>query len=203
MRSKISSTLIFASCVWYSDRAYCELCVVIRDIGRRLPLQLQCSYQGEQGVFNQSVRANYKPRFWGRQNLTAVEGNVSFYQVNPVSGITGEGGGGALQDVEAWFWSKASGVGGGRGTGGQFVRVSCKSFQGHKSDCFGKCILYILSNIFYVNIFRQASHTRPLQSCRHHHAGYCCVECSIIRLRLYCPTTLSLHVNTPWANKRH
>ena len=43
----------------------CKLCViprsralrvVIKDIGRRLPLQLQCSYQGQQGDFSQSVR---------------------------------------------------------------------------------------------------------------------------------------------------
>ena len=136
----MSSKLIFASCVWYSDRAhYYELCVLIKDIGRRLPLQLQCSiYQGQQGDFSQSVRGNYKTRFWGGQNLTAVEGNVSFYQVNPVSRITGEAGGGVLKDVRAWFWSKASGVGGGGGgrTGGQFVHVSYKSFQGDKSDGF-------------------------------------------------------------------
>ena len=138
VRSKISSKLIFASCVWYSDRAYYELCVLIKDIGRRLPLQLQCSFQGQQGDFSQSVRGNYKTRSWGGQNLTAVEGNVSFYQVNPVSRITGEGGGVVLKDVGAWFWSKASGVGGGGGqTGGQFVRVSYKSFQGDKSDGFG------------------------------------------------------------------
>ena len=74
-----------------------ELCVLIKDIGRRLPLQLQCSYQGQQDDFRQSVRGNYKTRFWGGQNLTAVKGNVSFYQVNLVSRTTGEGGG-------AEFW---------------------------------------------------------------------------------------------------
>ena len=82
---------IFASCVWYSDRAYYGLCVLIKDINRRLPLQLQCSYQGQQGDVSQSVRENYKTRFWGGQNLTAVEGNVFVYQLNPVSRITGEG----------------------------------------------------------------------------------------------------------------
>ena len=30
-------------------------CVFIKDIGRRLPLQLQCSYQGQQGDVSQSV----------------------------------------------------------------------------------------------------------------------------------------------------
>ena len=63
MRSKILSKLIFASCVRYSDRAYYGLCVLIKDIGRRLPLQLQCSYQGQQGDVGQSVRGNYKTRF--------------------------------------------------------------------------------------------------------------------------------------------
>ena len=62
-RSKISSKLIFASCLWYSDRAYYELCVLIRDIGRPLPLQLHDSYQGQQYDFSQSVRGNYKTRF--------------------------------------------------------------------------------------------------------------------------------------------
>ena len=91
VRSKISSKLIFASYVWYSDRAYYGLRVLIKDIGRRLPLQLQCSYRGQQGDVSQSVRGNYKTRFWGGQNLTAVEGNASAYQVNYVSRITGEG----------------------------------------------------------------------------------------------------------------
>ena len=71
-------------------RSHYKLCVLIKDIGRRLPLQLQCSYQGQQSDYSQSVRWNYKTRFWGGQNLTAVEGNVSFYQVNLVSRITGE-----------------------------------------------------------------------------------------------------------------
>ena len=71
MRSKILSKLIFASCVWYSDRAYYGLFVHIKDRGRRLPLQLQCSYQGQQGDVSQPVRGNYKTRFWEGQNLTA------------------------------------------------------------------------------------------------------------------------------------
>ena len=60
VRSKILSKLIFASCVWYSDRTYYGLCVRIKYIGRRLPLELQCSYQGQQGDVSQSVRGNYK-----------------------------------------------------------------------------------------------------------------------------------------------
>ena len=47
----------------YFDRAYYELCVLSKDIGRRPPLQLQCSYQGQQGDVRQSVRENYKTRF--------------------------------------------------------------------------------------------------------------------------------------------
>ena len=73
-----------------SDRAYYGLCVLIKDIGRQLPLQLQCSYPGQQGDGSQSVRGNYKTRFGGGHNLTAVEGNASVYQVNPVSRITGD-----------------------------------------------------------------------------------------------------------------
>ena len=45
-------------CVCYSDRAYYGLCVLTKDIGRRLPLELQCSYQGQQGDVCQSVRGN-------------------------------------------------------------------------------------------------------------------------------------------------
>ena len=94
--SNIFSKSVFASCVWYSDRTYYVLCVLIKDIGRWLPLQLQCSYQGQQGDISRSVRGNYKTRFWGGHNTTAVEGYASVYQVNPVSRITGEG--------RAMFW---------------------------------------------------------------------------------------------------
>ena len=83
VRSNILSKLFFASCVRYPDPAYNGLCVLIEGIGRRLPLQLQCSYQGQQGDVNQSVRGNYRIRFLRGQNLTAVEGNASVYQVNP------------------------------------------------------------------------------------------------------------------------
>ena len=69
------------------------MCVPLEDIGRRLPLQLQCSNQGQQGDVSQSVRENRKNRFGGGQNLTDVEGNASVYQVNFVSRITGKGGG--------------------------------------------------------------------------------------------------------------
>ena len=79
MRWNIWSKLIFASCVWYSDRAYYGLCILIKGIGRRLTLQLQCSYQGQQGDVSQSVRGTYNTRFWGGQNITAVEGNASDY----------------------------------------------------------------------------------------------------------------------------
>ena len=61
---------MFGSCVWYSDRANDGWCVLIKDIGRRPPLQLQqCSYQGQQGDVKQSVRGNYKTRFWGGDSL--------------------------------------------------------------------------------------------------------------------------------------
>ena len=60
IEDKISSKLICASCV-ISDRAYYWVCVLMKDIGWRLPLELHCSlYQGQQGD-NQSVRGNYKP----------------------------------------------------------------------------------------------------------------------------------------------
>ena len=40
VRLKVSSKLVFASCVWYSDRI--TGCVLIKDIGRRLSLELAC-----------------------------------------------------------------------------------------------------------------------------------------------------------------
>ena len=49
-------------CVILRSRYY-GLCVLSKDIGRPLPLQLQCSYQGQQGDVSQSVRGNYKIRF--------------------------------------------------------------------------------------------------------------------------------------------
>ena len=56
-------THICKLCVILSDRAYYGLCVLIKDIGRRLPLQLQCTYQGQQGDVRQSVRGNHETRF--------------------------------------------------------------------------------------------------------------------------------------------
>ena len=50
-------------CVILRSRVLQLVCVLIQDIGRRLPLQLQCSYQGQQGDVSQSVRGNYKTRF--------------------------------------------------------------------------------------------------------------------------------------------
>ena len=115
MRSNILSKLIFASCVWYSDCAYYGLFFLIKEIGRRLPLQLQCSYQGQQGVVRQPVRGSYKTRFWGGQNLTAVEGNASFFQVNTVSRITGEGRAEFWKTWGPGFDQTGAGVGGGEG----------------------------------------------------------------------------------------
>ena len=70
----------------YADRAYQWVCVLIRDVGRRLPLELQCSlYQGQQGDVSRSVGGTYKTRFRGGPNLTAAEGNASVYQVHSVS----------------------------------------------------------------------------------------------------------------------
>ena len=37
------------------------------------------------------MRGNYETRSCGGQNLTAVEGNASVYQLNPVSRVSGEG----------------------------------------------------------------------------------------------------------------
>ena len=65
--------------------------VLIKNIGRRLPLELQCSlYQGQQVDVNRYVRGNYTLRFRGGQTLTALEGNASVYQVYPGSHITGK-----------------------------------------------------------------------------------------------------------------
>ena len=51
-------------CVILRSRALRVVCpMIIKYIGRRLPLQLQCSYQGQQDDFSQSVRGNYKTRF--------------------------------------------------------------------------------------------------------------------------------------------
>ena len=59
----------------------CKLCVIlrsrvlrvvvlIRDIGRRLPSQLQCSYQGQQGDVSQSVSGNYITYIISRRGCT-------------------------------------------------------------------------------------------------------------------------------------
>ena len=99
------------------SRACYGLCVLIKDIGRRLPLQLQCSYQGQQGDVRQSVRGNYQTRFWGGPNLKAVEGNASVYQVYAASRIVSEG---RAEFLTAWgpgFKQEGAGGGGGERAG--------------------------------------------------------------------------------------
>ena len=65
----------YASCVWCSDCAYYCVRVLVKDIGRRLPLELQCRlYQGQQGDVKQPVHGNCRrTRFWKGQNLVAVK----------------------------------------------------------------------------------------------------------------------------------
>ena len=61
---------IHSSCEieYFVETHLCKLCVILRsrlikDICRRLPLQLKCGYQGQQGDVRQSVRGTYKTRF--------------------------------------------------------------------------------------------------------------------------------------------
>ena len=67
---------IHSSCEieYFAETHLCKLCDTpiaritgcvssYKDIGRRLPLQLQCTYQGQQGDVRQSVRGNYQTRF--------------------------------------------------------------------------------------------------------------------------------------------
>ena len=67
------SKLTFASCVWYSDRAYYGLCVLIKDIGRRLPLELACTR------INRVTLISLKNATWYRSlHLHAVSGSVRY-----------------------------------------------------------------------------------------------------------------------------
>ena len=59
VRSEISPKLIFCK-LCDTPIARITGCVLMKDIGPRLPLELQSSYQGQQGDVNQSVRGNYK-----------------------------------------------------------------------------------------------------------------------------------------------
>ena len=63
VRSNILSKLIVASCVLILRSRVLRVVCPHKYIGRRLPLQLQCSYQGQQGEVRQSVRGNYKTPF--------------------------------------------------------------------------------------------------------------------------------------------
>ena len=70
VRSKIWSRNSYLQAVCDTPIARITSCVLINYIGRRLPLQLQCSYQGQQDDFSQSVRGKYKTRFWGPTHKT-------------------------------------------------------------------------------------------------------------------------------------
>ena len=57
-------TIIYKLCVILRSHVLLGVCVLIKDTGRRLPLELQCSlHQGQQGDVSQSVHENYKARF--------------------------------------------------------------------------------------------------------------------------------------------
>ena len=70
------------------------------------------------------MRGNHKTGFRGGQNLTAVEGNGSVYQVNPVSRISGEGRAEFLTTWGPDFDQKGGGRGGG-GAGDEWGRSIC------------------------------------------------------------------------------
>ena len=77
MRSKIfrRNSSLQAVCDTPMARVTASVCPHYGYIGRRLPLELQCSLcQGQQGDVSQSVRGKLqKPVSEGGQNLTAVE----------------------------------------------------------------------------------------------------------------------------------
>ena len=70
---KISSKLIFPSCVCYSDGAYYWVCVLRKYVGWRLPLELACTKVNRVMLSNLCMEA-IKPVFEGGSiYLTAVE----------------------------------------------------------------------------------------------------------------------------------
>ena len=67
MKSNFLSKFIFTSCVRYYDRASYWVCVLVKGIGRLLPLDLQCSlYQVRQGDVSQCAETK-KPVVNGDQ----------------------------------------------------------------------------------------------------------------------------------------
>ena len=86
--SRASYVYTFRDLSTYSDRAYCWVCFLIKDIGRRLPLDLRVLInsfcQGQQRDVNQFVHGNYKKKLL---RGTKSEGCI-YYQVCicPLSG---------------------------------------------------------------------------------------------------------------------
>ena len=115
-----------AVCAWYPDRAYYGLCVLvtdrrqrdspcIKDIGRRLPLELQCSYQGQQSDVSQSVRGR-KPVFEGDKTWQLWKEMHQFIKCTCCKCCTT-----SEERVEcSKGWGGSSGEGEGRGVGGGF-----------------------------------------------------------------------------------
>ena len=94
------------------------------------------------------MRINFKSRIRGGQNLTAVEGNASFYEVNPVSRITGEGRAECFKTWGPGFdQERARGRGGAKQrTGGaaQSVRGNYTSFEGINLTVLERMHQYIM-----------------------------------------------------------
>ena len=75
------------------DTSIARITVCVSSLRKQVgdsPWNYSVAYHGQQGDVSQSVREKYKILFFGGQNLTVLEGNVSVYQVYSVSRITGE-----------------------------------------------------------------------------------------------------------------
>ena len=124
------SKLIFASCVWYSDRAYYWVRVLIEDIGRRLPLELLCSlYQGQQGDVSHSVHGNLQnPFLRGTKPDSCGRKCISFASVSCKShNRCGEDGVFKGVKAEVWKdeWLEKKGRAGWREAGAGGVNSNC------------------------------------------------------------------------------
>ena len=128
MRSKILSTLTFASCVWYSDRAYYGLCVLFRDIMYQVLLYycserrrtIHCEAPAPVALFewrqtNERYRVTHVNTIWKLKNTPAVRSKISWKLIfaytcrykTPVSANVG-----LLPRRRAkWYGSDASGIG--------------------------------------------------------------------------------------------
>ena len=75
MISEVSSKLVFASCLWFSGRMHYWVCVLIKNVGRRLPSE---HIKGQFGGLKPGTHATGKVHFFFLNTTPRLRSSIPF-----------------------------------------------------------------------------------------------------------------------------